>query len=132
VAAKFPATPEGLAIDSHGNLYATLMQIGEVVRVNDDGSYALIAWVPSREESRQGDLLGLDFDKGGNIYVAYTAHAKRDLRRDLVDPFHPACRDATITRSGVYKFDAKSKKVTALAVSIAADDAVMSIPPSRM
>jgi sugar lactone lactonase YvrE len=115
VAAKFPDTPEGLAVDSKGNLYATLMHIGEIVRVKDDGSYDHIAWVPSREESGQGDLLGLDFDKDDNIYVAYTAHAKRDLRRDLVDPFHPACRDATITRSGVYKIDGKSKKVTALA-----------------
>jgi sugar lactone lactonase YvrE len=115
VAAKFPDTPEGLAVDSKGNLYATLMHIGEVVRIRDDGGYDHIAWVPSREESGQGDLLGLDFDKDDNIYLAYTAHAKRDLRGDLANPFHPACRDATITRSGVYKIDAKSKKVTALA-----------------
>jgi len=115
VAAKLPDTPEGLAVDSTGALYATLMHIGEVVRIKDDGSYEHVAWVPSREESGQGDLLGLDFDKDDNIYLAYTAHAKRDLRRDLVDPFHPACRDATITRSGLYKIDGKSKKVTALA-----------------
>ena len=115
VAAKFPDTPEGLAVDSKGNLYATLMHRDEVVRIKDDGSYDHIAWVPSREESGQGDLLGLDFDKNDNIYVAYTAHAKRDLKRDLVDPFHPACRDATITRSGLYRIDGKSKKVTALA-----------------
>jgi sugar lactone lactonase YvrE len=115
VAAKFPDTPEGLAVDSKGNLYATLMHIGEIVRVKADGGYDHIAWVPSRAESGQGDLLGLAFDTDDNIYVAYTAHAKRDLRRDLVDPFHPACRDATITGSGVYKVDGKSKKVTALA-----------------
>ena len=115
VVAKLPDTPEGLAVDSDGNLYATLMHIGEVVRLKDDGSYDHIAWVPSKEESGKGDLIGLDLDRSGNIFVAYTAHSKYDLKRDLVDPFHPACRDATVTRSGVYKIDAKTRKVTALA-----------------
>jgi sugar lactone lactonase YvrE len=115
VLARLPDTPEGLALDSKGNLYATLMHIGEVVRIKDDGSYEHIAWVPSPGESGQGDLLGLEFDKNDNIYLAYTAHAKRDLKLDLADPFHPACRDATLTRSGVYKIDAKSKQVSALA-----------------
>jgi hypothetical protein len=32
-----------------------------------------------------------------------------------MDPFHPACRDATVTSSGVYKIDAKTRKVTPLA-----------------
>ena len=115
VMAKLPDTPEGLGVDSHGNLYATLMHIGEVVMLKDDGSYDHIAWVPSKEESGKGDLIGLDLDQSGNIFVAYTAHSKYDLRRDLVDPFHPACRDATVTRSGVYKIDAKTRKVTPLA-----------------
>jgi hypothetical protein len=97
VAAKFPDTPEGLAVDSKGNLYATLMHTGQVVRIKDDGSYDHIAWVPSREESGQGDLLGLAFDQHDNLYAAYTA------------------QDATITRSGVYKIDGQSKTVTALA-----------------
>ncbi|MGA3091099.1 MAG: hypothetical protein ABSD75_21025 [Terriglobales bacterium] len=115
VMAKLPDTPEGLGVDSHGELYATLMHIGEVVMVKDDGSYDHIAWVPSQEESGKGDLIGLDLDSSGNIYVAYTGHSKRDFRKDLADPFHPACRDATVTQSGVYKIDAKTRKVTALA-----------------
>jgi hypothetical protein len=52
-----------VALDSKGNLYSTLMHIGEVVMVKEDGSYDHIAWVPSREESGRGDLIGLDFDK---------------------------------------------------------------------
>src|SRR5579863_4614667 len=115
VQARLPDIPEGLALDSKGSLYATLVNLGEVVRIKDDGSYDHIAWVPSREESGKGVLLGLDFDKQDNIYVAYTAHSKIDLRLDLVDPFHPACRDATVTRSGVYRIDARTKKVSALA-----------------
>ena len=51
VMAKLPDTPEGLGIDSHGNIYASLMHIGEVVMLKDDGSYDHIAWVPSKEES---------------------------------------------------------------------------------
>ena len=115
VMAKLPDTPEGLGVDSHGNLYATLMRIGEVVRLNDDGSYDHIAWVPSKEESGKGDLIGLDLDQSGNIYVAYTGHSKHDFRKDLANPFHPACRDATVTQSGVYKIDAQTRKVTPLA-----------------
>ena len=115
VMAKLPDTPEGLGVDSHGNLYATLMHIGEVVMLKDDGSYDHIAWVPSKEESGKGDLIGLDLDQSGNIYVAYTGHSKRDFRKDLGDPFHPGCRDATVTQSGVYKIDAQTRKVTPLA-----------------
>ncbi len=115
VMAKLPDTPEGLGVDSRGNLYATLMHIGEVVMLKDDGSYDHIAWVPSKEESGNGDLIGLDLDQSGNIYVAYTGHSKDDFRKDLANPFHPACRDATVTQSGVYKIDAKTRKVTSLA-----------------
>jgi sugar lactone lactonase YvrE len=115
VMAKLPDAPEGLGVDSHGNIYVTLMHIGEVVMLKDDGSYDHVAWVPSKEESGKGDLIGLDLDQSDNIYVAYTGHSKYDLRKDLSDPFHPACRNATVTRSGVYKIDAKTRKVTALA-----------------
>lgn len=111
---KLPDTPEGLGVDPNGNIYASLFHIGEVVMLKDDGSYDHIAWVPSREESGKGDLIGLDLDKQGNIFVTYKAHSKYD-EKDLTDPFHPSCRDATVTRSGVYKIDARTRKVTALA-----------------
>lgn len=114
VAAKLPDTPEGLAIDSKGNLYATLYHIGEVVMLHADGSYEHIAWVPSKEESGKGNLNGLDFDRSGNIYVAYRSHSKYDAT-DLSDPFHASCRDATSTRSGLYKIEAGTRKVTPIA-----------------
>jgi len=112
--AKLPDTPEGLGIDSKGNIYATLFHTGEVVMLKGDGSYDHIAWVSSREESGKGDLIGLDLDKGDNIYVAYKADSRYDAT-DLANPVHPSCRDATVTRSGVYKIDAKTRKVKALA-----------------
>jgi len=114
VMAKLPDTPEGLGIDSKGNIYATLFHTGEVVMLKDDGSYDHIAWVPSKEESGKGDLIGVDLDRQDNIYVAYKAHSKYDAT-DLRDPFHPSCRDATVTRSGVYKIDSKTRSVTPLA-----------------
>ena len=46
VMAKLPDTPEGLGIDSKGNIYTTLFHTGEVVMLKDDGSYDHIAWVP--------------------------------------------------------------------------------------
>jgi Strictosidine synthase-like, N-terminal len=118
VLAKLPDTPEGMAIDSKGNVYTTLFHTGEIVMLKDDGSYDHIAWVPSKEESGKGNLIGLDFDRADNIYVAYKAHSKYDAA-DLMDPFHPCCRDAKVTRSGVYKVDAKTRNVTPLATRAA-------------
>ena len=114
VAAKLPDTPEGLALDSKGNLYATLYHTGEVVMLHADGSYEHIAWVPSKEESGKGNLNGLDFDRSGNLYAAYRSHSKYDAT-DLSDPFHPSCRDATSTRSGLYRIEAGTHKVTPVA-----------------
>lgn len=109
---KLPDTPEGIGVDSSGNLYAALFHTGEVVRLENDGTYTHIAWVPSREDSRKGRLVGLDTDKVGNIYVAYKANSQYDSSDD---PHHPACKDATDTTSGVYKVDAKTQAVTAIA-----------------
>jgi sugar lactone lactonase YvrE len=115
VMAKLPDRPWGLGIDSKGNIYTSLSSSGEVVMLKDDGSYDHIAWVPSKEESgKKGLAIGLDLDRADNIYVAYKAPSKYD-EEDVETPFHPACRDATVTRSGVYKIDAKTRMVTALA-----------------
>jgi sugar lactone lactonase YvrE len=113
VMAKLPDRPWGLGIDSKGNIYTSLIDSGEVVMLKDDGSYDHIAWVPSKEESGKGGLLaGIDLDKADNIYVVYTARSKYD---EPGTSFHPACRDATATRTGVYKIDARTRQVSALA-----------------
>jgi sugar lactone lactonase YvrE len=119
VMAKFPDTPEGMAVDSRGNIYTTLFHTGELVELKGNGTYEHIAWVPSKEESGKGDLEGLDLDKSDNIYVAYKAHSRYDgtdlAETDLINPHHPSCRDATVSRSGVYRIDAKTRKVTPVA-----------------
>lgn len=114
VMAKLPDVPRGIGIDSRGNIYVSVIGTGELVLLKDDGSYDHVAWVPSKEESGKGLLIGLDLDKAGNIYVGYKAHSKYD-EEDLTNPFHPACRDATAARTGIYKIDAKTRQVTALA-----------------
>jgi sugar lactone lactonase YvrE len=112
VMAKLPERPWGMGIDSKGNIYTSLP--GEVVMLKDDGTYDHVAWVPSKEESGK-DLIGLvGLDKADNIYVFDKAHSKYD-EEDLTNPFHPACRDATATRTGIYKIDANTRRVTALA-----------------
>ena len=54
VLAKIPDTPEGLAVDSKGNLYATLLHLGEVVMIRDDGTYEHIAWIPLARKAIMG------------------------------------------------------------------------------
>ncbi len=113
---KLPAAPEGVCVDSKKNLYTTLHNTGEVVLLKKDGSFDHVAWVPSKEESGQGEIYGIKQDKDDNLYVAYVQNSKvMDIHKDLGNPNHPACHDAKVTRSGVYKIDAKTRQVSALA-----------------
>lgn len=116
VQAKLPAAPEGLCLDSKKNLYVTLHNTGEVVRIKQDGSFEHVAWVPSKEESGQGEIYGIEADANDNLYVVYLQNSKYlDIHKDIPNPHHPACHDIRVTRSGVYRIDAKTRQVTPLA-----------------
>jgi sugar lactone lactonase YvrE len=115
VLAKFDDTPEGLAVDAAGNIYTSLFHTGKIMKVTPDGKQELVAIVPSEKDAGKGNAIGLDLDKDGNIYVAYKQYSPRYEATNLVDPFHAACRDATVTLSGVYKIDATTRQVTPLA-----------------
>ena len=115
VLAQFDDTPEGIAVDADGNIITALFHTGKIMKVSPDGKQELIAIVPSAADAGKGDTVGLDLDKAGNIYVAYKQNSPNYEANNLVDPFHAACRDATVTLSGVYKIDANSHAVTALA-----------------
>lgn len=113
---KLPAAPEGLCVDSKGNLYASMPSRSEVVMLNRDGSYEHVAWVPSKEDVGKGEVFGMEVDKDDNIFVAYVEYSKYiSLGADLMDPHHPACHDANVKKSGVYKIDAKTRQVTPVA-----------------
>jgi sugar lactone lactonase YvrE len=110
---KLPAAPEGVCVDSKKNLYATLHNTGEVVLLKGDGSFEHVAWVPSKEETGQGEIYGIEADKDDNLYVAYLQSSKYlDIHKDIPNMYHPACHDVRVTRSGVYKIDAKTRQVT--------------------
>ena len=51
---QLPDTPEGIGVDSQGNLYASLFNTGEIVQLKEDGQYVHIAWVPRRSRQREG------------------------------------------------------------------------------
>ncbi len=113
---KLPDTPEGLCVDSKSNLYTSLFHTGQVVRLENDGKFTHIAWVPSKEESGQGQLMGMDVDAEDNIYIAYLQFSKYiETGADLFHKHHPACHDVRVTRSGVYKIDANTREVTPVA-----------------
>ena len=80
---QLPDTPEGLGLDSQGNLYASLFHTGEIVQLKASGQYVHIAWIPSVEDSGKGHVLGLESDKDDNLYVAYKARSKYDRVGDL-------------------------------------------------
>ena len=109
---RLPDTPEGIGVDTQGNLYASLFHTGQVVQLDEEGGYAHIAWIPSIEQSGKGHVLGLASDTEDNLYVAYKARSKYDR---VGDPRHPACRDATDVSSGLYRIDAETREVTPVA-----------------
>jgi sugar lactone lactonase YvrE len=107
---KLPGVPEGLCIDSKKNLYATVSFTGELVKLNSDGTFDHIAWVPSKEDSGKGQLIGIEADKDDNIYAAYKEFSHTN--ENLLDPFHPDCKEVSLKKTGVYKIDAKTRQVT--------------------
>ena len=109
---RLPDTPEGIGVDTQGNLYASLFHTGQIVQLDEKGGYAHIAWIPSIEQSGKGHVLGLASDTEDNLYVAYKARSKYDR---VGDPRHPACRDATDVTSGLYRIDAETREVTSVA-----------------
>ena len=115
VFATLPTAPEGMALDSQGRLFTTTIGGQEVWQVMDDGSTKLVAHVPSKDEVGHGLLVGLEADKDDNLIVAYTQHSAINGGNDLFDPKHPACRDVRVTKSGVYKVEPATGKVTAIA-----------------
>jgi len=113
--ATLPSAPEGLAVDSKGTMYATTINGQQIFQINDDGSTKLIATVPSTKEVGHGLLIGMETDNDDNILVAYTQHSALNGGNDLLNPRHPACNDVRVTRTGIYKVEPASGKVTAIA-----------------
>ena len=92
---KLPGVPEGVCIDHKNNLYASVSFTGELVKLNDDGTFNHVAWVPSKEDSGKGQLIGIEADDQGMIYAAYKEFSEHE---GLLNPRHPDCNDVRITQ----------------------------------
>jgi sugar lactone lactonase YvrE len=110
-ASGLPGSPEGLAIDAQGHIYASISDTGEIVRLDGRGGYERIASVPSAALARSGFTLGLEFDHQGSLYAAYVW--KSSLRNDN-DRYDLACRDSTDQYTGIYKIDVHTGHVAAV------------------
>jgi hypothetical protein len=64
--ANLPDTPEGLELNSKGNRYATLVHLGEVIMIKDDGT----AGEPVPLPSGFSVVDGIEHDAKGNIFVS--------------------------------------------------------------
>ena len=62
--------PEGLAIDSQGNIYAGMAPTGEIKIITPSGEVATYAQLPA---PGAGFMVGMDFDAAGALYVAMTS-----------------------------------------------------------
>jgi sugar lactone lactonase YvrE len=103
-----PGSPEGLAIDARGRIFAALSDTGEILRLDDHGGYTHVATVPSTDLGRAGHTWGLEFDSRGYLYAAYVWTSKF---YDESDPLHLACRDSTDQYTGIYRIDVDTGKV---------------------
>ena len=62
--------PEGLTIDSDGNIYVGLAFTGEIQKISPDGSVRSFAQLPSPGD---GFMTGLVFDSTGALFVAFAS-----------------------------------------------------------
>ena len=112
VFSKLPSAPEGIAVDSKGTLYVSLFNECQIGRLDNDGKYHPIAYVPSEKYKNKGHLMGLVTDKDDNIYACFVEKSKYT---ELEGYSHPARFDVNITKTGIYKINPKTGGVSAVA-----------------
>ena len=93
--------------------YTALFHTGKVTKVRPDGQQELIATIPPDGDARHGIPPAWSLI----IEAACTSPTSRSRRgtRRTTWATHAACRDATVTASGVYKIELATGKVAALA-----------------
>jgi sugar lactone lactonase YvrE len=102
VMADLPGSPEGLALGPDGRLYATIPKKGEIVRLDERGSFVHIATVPSADLAPAGRVWGADFARDGSLYVTYLWHYSE---AEEEDELHLGCRNSQDTYTGIYRVD---------------------------
>lgn len=99
---QLPDAPEGVTFNSDGRLFATLYNEARVVEVHRDGRVSDIARLPEAAAGVAGNAVGIEAGADGWLYVAYRQRSALDAN-ELTDSRHIACRDAAVTRTGVYR-----------------------------
>lgn len=112
ILARLPGAPEGLAVDPRGVVFASIVQTGEIVRLDGHGGYQRVATVPAADLGGRGMTLGMAFARDGSLLVAYTWTGSRF--NNEFDPLHLSCRDSTDVYSGVYRVDVANGGVSPL------------------
>ncbi len=112
VFSTLPSVPEGICVDSKGTLYVSLFHECQIGRLNNDGKYEPIAYVPSEKYKNKGMLMGMVTDKDDNIYACFVEKSKYE---ELEGKSHPARFDVNVTKTGIYKINPKTAKVSAVA-----------------
>jgi hypothetical protein len=51
------------------NLCAGVAFTNELVKLKDDGTYGHVAWIPSKEETGKGMLIGIEADDQAPFYA---------------------------------------------------------------
>jgi sugar lactone lactonase YvrE len=109
VMAELPGSPEGLALGPDGALYATIPGKGEIVKLDEHGSYVHIATVPSADLAPVGRVWGADFGRDGSLFVTYLWHYSE---AEEEDELHLGCRNSQDAYSGIYRVDVTTGAVT--------------------
>lgn len=117
VIAELPGQVEGIAQDSEGRIYVTVVFTGEVVQLDGKGGYKHVAWLPSEEERGRGAAVGLEATATGDLIVAYADMKSRYSLINTGDFGHHnmACKDSTDQLTGIYKVIVKTGEVVPLA-----------------
>jgi sugar lactone lactonase YvrE len=115
VLAQFDDAPEGLVADDRGNLYTTLFHTGRIVRIDSNGEQTVIGDLRSVVGDTPGSTIGLDWDGGDALYIAFAQYSERYPWPGRLDVAREACGDNTVTKSGLYRLTISSGKVEAVA-----------------
>jgi sugar lactone lactonase YvrE len=108
VMADLPGSPEGLALGPDGALYATIPKRGEIVKLDEHGSFVHVATVPSPELASAGRVFGADFGSDGGLYVTYLWHYSE---AEEEDELHLGCRNSQDSYTGIYRVDVTTGNV---------------------
>lgn len=112
VVTSFDGPMEGLAVGSDGNLYVSGFFDHKIYRVEPGGKTSVFAELAPAYGGPDGITVGMAFDGKDTLYVAHTADSKiSPLLENVTAKLDLTCRDATVTKTGLYGVSISTGKV---------------------